>query len=75
MKPLLNIWLNAGLNLTLHLLTLSLPNEAKGKFLKAERFHLNGHIIGFGPQTHKFRVALQNSIILSGSERAKEPGP
>ena len=32
MKPLLNIWLNAGLNLILHLLTLSLPNEAEGKF-------------------------------------------
>ena len=23
------------------------------KYIQVESFHLNGHIIGFGPQTHK----------------------
>ena len=39
--------------------------------LQAESFHLNGHIIGFSPQTQKL-VPLQNSIIHSDSERVKQ---
>ena len=38
--------------------------------VQAESFHLNGHIIGFRPDS-KVRVTLQNSIKHSGSERVK----
>ena len=38
--------------------------------VRAESFHLNGHIIGFRPHT-KVRVTLQNSIKHSGSETVK----
>ena len=42
--------------------------------VQAERFHLNGHSIGFRlHSTQNGRVTLQNSIIRSGSERVNNP--
>ena len=72
------------------LLTLSLPNVAKGKFrpniqisfseiltnqrhhvkVQAESFHLNGHIIGFRPQTQELE-SLYKTPSSNGSERIK----
>ena len=41
--------------------------------VQLERNHLNGHSIGFRPQTEKLELSatLQNSITHSGSERVK----
>ena len=70
-------------------LTLSLPNVAKGKFrpnlqisfskiltnkqhhvkVQAESFHLNGHIIGFRPQTQKLESPYKtpsNTLAVKG---------
>ena len=45
------------------------PRVSTGRELSL--FWMNGHIIGFPPQTQKVRVTLQNSIRHSGSERIK----
>ena len=47
-----------------------LRNKQHRVKVPAESFHLNGHIMGFCPQTQKL-VTLQISIKHSGSERVK----
>ena len=47
-----------------------LKNKYHHVDVQVERFHLNGHIIGFhGPQTQKLELRVQNSVIYSGTER------
>ena len=43
---------------------------------QAESFHLNGHIIGFGPQTQKLQLPhkiLSNTLAVKGLSNLRHP--